>query len=320
MADYGNRGPMSRYGRPLPTEPPYTAYVGNLPERVVQADIDEIFSGLDTKSIRLVMDRDTDKFKGYCYVEFGTLADLKKALEFNNADVEGYLLKVDIAEVRRQDRPGGRGGDRGGRGGPPGGGMRYNDNRPPQRDYRDGPPRDGPPRGYNNDRDQDRYNNRGPPMDRDRGYGGDRDRGGRDNRDGGYGGRGGGMDGRDQRDNYRDNQNYDNRRDDRREGNNYGSAWGMRRDMRRNDSQPPRHNNDLYNREPPMPPTQAVDASLRPRLKLLPRSVAAPPADVAETSSRSSIFGNAKPRDEKLYEEKVRRESESSNPGSVHKE
>lgn len=43
------------------------------------------------------------------------------------------------------------------------------------------------------------------------------------------------------------------------------------------------------------------EAAARPRLKLLPRSVKDPVNAVADTSSRSSIFGEAKPRDEKVF-------------------
>ena len=43
----------------------------------------------------------------------------------------------------------------------------------------------------------------------------------------------------------------------------------------------------------------------RPRLKLLPRTVKDPVNEVADQTQQMSIFGGAKPRDEKKYEERV---------------
>lgn len=69
------------------------------------------------KSVRLVNDRETDRFKGFCYVEFEDRAQLEKALELDGMlEVEHQLIRVDVADGKRNDRGGGFGG-RGGRGG-----------------------------------------------------------------------------------------------------------------------------------------------------------------------------------------------------------
>ncbi|CAG5044430.1 unnamed protein product [Parnassius apollo] len=129
--DFGG-GRRTIGGRPLPTEPPYKAYVGNLPSGIIQGDINRIFPDLSIKNVRLVMDKETDKFKGFCYVEFEHLEDLIKAIEMNNIlNVDGNFVKIDVAEEKRSDRGGGfdrgrrdnrDGGRDGGRGG--GGGFR----------------------------------------------------------------------------------------------------------------------------------------------------------------------------------------------------
>ena len=90
----------------LPQQAPFTAFVGNLPSGIIQADIEEIFEECNfiPTGIRLIHDRDTNKFKGYCYIEFENVEGLKKALEFDGASLEGKTLKVDIAEQKGGNR------------------------------------------------------------------------------------------------------------------------------------------------------------------------------------------------------------------------
>lgn len=64
------------------------------------------------------------RFKGFCYVEFEDLADLEAALEMDGAvEVDKCLIKIDVAEGKRNDRGGGF--DRRGRGGSSGGGSGF---------------------------------------------------------------------------------------------------------------------------------------------------------------------------------------------------
>ena len=53
----------------------------------------------------------------------------------------------------------------------------------------------------------------------------------------------------------------------------------------------------------------AEEAAARPRLKLLPRTVKDPVNQLAETMQNQTVFGGAKPRDDKSDS---RRESESN--------
>lgn len=91
----------------MPTEPPYLAYVGNLPQGLVQGDVIKIFEDMKVRSVRLVKDRETDQFKGFCYVEFETIEDLKKAMSMDGRiqlDSSKDPLRIDIAEQKKNDR------------------------------------------------------------------------------------------------------------------------------------------------------------------------------------------------------------------------
>ncbi|KAK3867113.1 hypothetical protein Pcinc_000272 [Petrolisthes cinctipes] len=271
----GYGGGSQRPRKPLPTEPPFTAFVGNLPQGVVQGDIDQVFKDQRVRSVRLVFDNDTGKFKGFCYVEFEDVTSLESALTFDGALFDDKFIRVDIAESRRGDRGGGfdRGRGRGGRGG----GGRGGD----MNDFRGRREEDFGGELGRFRRDDGRGGGRGfsggaggPPR-----YGGSFDdppRGGSE--------RGG----------------YSSRPRGAAPGAGAGAGAGAppggrgegypRRDRR--DSDRSRNFEDFKEPDP-------EELSQRPRLKLLPRTKKDPVNQIAETSQTNSIFGGAKPREEK---------------------
>lgn len=88
----------------MPTEPPFLAFVGNLPQGIVQGDVKKIFPNLHVSHVRLVNDKDTDQFKGFCYVEFDSLAHLEQALEMDGRiklDDSVAPLRIDLAEQKK---------------------------------------------------------------------------------------------------------------------------------------------------------------------------------------------------------------------------
>ncbi|KAK0417067.1 hypothetical protein QR680_012817 [Steinernema hermaphroditum] len=123
---YGGYG--ARQQKPLPTEPPFKAYVGNLPFDCVQGDFDDIFRDCKIINVHMCRDRETDQFKGFAYVEFDTVEDLERGLTINGHMFENRPLRIDVADdPRKKDRGGfrgGRGAERGGSRGGAGGTQR----------------------------------------------------------------------------------------------------------------------------------------------------------------------------------------------------
>jgi len=96
-----------RANRPVPDEPPFTAYVGNLPEEAVQSDLETMFQGLDLIKVHLVMDRETQRHRGYGYAEFNSRESLVRALSLDGAQWMGKALKVNVHERQRFENRGG---------------------------------------------------------------------------------------------------------------------------------------------------------------------------------------------------------------------
>eukprot|EP01006_Ploeotia_vitrea_P011808 TRINITY_DN31359_c0_g1_i1.p1 TRINITY_DN31359_c0_g1~~TRINITY_DN31359_c0_g1_i1.p1 ORF type:complete len:554 (+),score=106.77 TRINITY_DN31359_c0_g1_i1:74-1663(+) len=117
--------------RQFPTSPPFTLYVGNLPYDADEDSISAWFKdrGLTTKQVRLIIDREKNAHKGYCYVELHTLDDLKAALGHNeeefkdSATGKGRRLRLDLASDNNRNRGGMASMDRGDFGGSKQGGF-----------------------------------------------------------------------------------------------------------------------------------------------------------------------------------------------------
>ncbi|CAK5268591.1 unnamed protein product [Mycena citricolor] len=86
---------------PLPTQPPYTAFVGNLSFDLTEGELEEFFGSPRTKSIKLIKDRE-DKPKGFGYIEFEDLDDLKDAIAKNGSNFSGRTIRVSVADPPKE--------------------------------------------------------------------------------------------------------------------------------------------------------------------------------------------------------------------------
>ncbi len=81
-------------------------YVGNLSYSMTSDDLKSAFSACgNVVSAKVIMDRETNRSKGFGFVEFTTDEEGAKAIEtMNGKDVAGRTLKVTEANSQ-QDRP-----------------------------------------------------------------------------------------------------------------------------------------------------------------------------------------------------------------------
>jgi cold-inducible RNA-binding protein len=98
-------------------------YIGNLSFDTSEPEIRDMFSAFgNVTSCNLIMDRMTDRSRGFAFVEFSSAEEAEKAIaEMNGKDIGGRALTVNEAKPR-EDRPRGGGGSGGGYGGGYGGG------------------------------------------------------------------------------------------------------------------------------------------------------------------------------------------------------
>ena len=101
-----------------------TLYVGNVPWSTTEDAVRELFSQHgEVQGVRWITDRDTGRFRGFCFVEMETAGADAAIAALNDYELDGRRLRVNEAQERRS---GGRR-NSGGYGG--GGGYRDRDNR-----------------------------------------------------------------------------------------------------------------------------------------------------------------------------------------------
>lgn len=97
-APKASRGPDVDLSQ-LPTSPPFTAYVSNLPYELNDADIRNFFRDLKISEIRLTRD-ESGRLKGYGCVDFEDRESLLEALGFQDQVGLRFVICVFRCEAR----------------------------------------------------------------------------------------------------------------------------------------------------------------------------------------------------------------------------
>jgi len=79
-------------------------YVGNLPFRHTNADLEALFTRFGTvASAQVILDRDTGRSRGFGFVEMPDAAEAQRAIdELNGSSIDGRRLTVNEARARRE--------------------------------------------------------------------------------------------------------------------------------------------------------------------------------------------------------------------------
>ena len=80
-------------------------FVGSLPWSINNDSLKELFAqyGEVTEAV-VIMDRETQKSKGFGFVTFTTPESAQKALEMSGKEVDGRAIVVNIAKPREERR------------------------------------------------------------------------------------------------------------------------------------------------------------------------------------------------------------------------
>ena len=83
-------------------------FVGNLPYRVEENDLQDLFSQAGSvESVRVMRDVETGRARGFAFVEMASEQDAERATnQFNQFPLEGRKLTVNEARPMPERRPG----------------------------------------------------------------------------------------------------------------------------------------------------------------------------------------------------------------------
>ncbi|KAL6268813.1 hypothetical protein P5V15_001937 [Pogonomyrmex californicus] len=247
----------------IPTNPPYVAYISNLPYDVDETDLADFFAEMKISNMRLP--KDANKIKGYGYVEFEDRQSLIDALSMTNTTIKTRRVRIEVSNSSNDDRRGGRMGRDSRR-------DTYDDPERTSGDWRSGPREDL--------LDGDSYRSR---YDKDRRD--DRERHDYDNKPGAWRER----DSNDKGSSFKERGGFrDDSRDGDRDWNRYSDRGRSRdRDGDRSSSFGPRRNYDRdsdWNRDRRQDQDAKPEPRQRPKLQLQPRTKPVEPIVVAEDS------------------------------------
>ena len=81
-------------------------YVGNLPYAIRDKALNDLFTPYgEVTSANVIIERDTNRSKGFGFVEMPSKEEAEKAIaELNNKEVNGRAIKVNEAKPR-EDKP-----------------------------------------------------------------------------------------------------------------------------------------------------------------------------------------------------------------------
>jgi len=81
-------------------------YVGNLDYQITEGDLRDIFEEYGTvESVKLIIDKKTNRSKGYGFVEMQKESDGQKAIEdLEGAELEGRTMRINIGRRIQQNK------------------------------------------------------------------------------------------------------------------------------------------------------------------------------------------------------------------------